>query len=351
MNSNYDAVVLGAGFYGCKVALELRALGLSVVLIDPNPIMSQATTVNQNRVHAGYHYPRSVDTARTASKNYTRFLIDHAQAITGNARHLYCIAVGSKVGPEAYEKVMKEIGTPLARVETPSYFTQGMIAQAYETQEKSFNIHKLRAFISYQLKMARVEIIKAAGSIYGVTSSHVVVAIPNAMIACRGVVNCTYAALDSIVPIRTPLIKEHVEVALIRAPSQITGEDLTIMDGAYWSLMDYPSEPGISALTHVHLGRHQIWNPPDPEPEWDRKSRAEEMLEDVAQYVPKMRDAKYQMSMLTTRTLLAGQTDDSRPVLIEYAEASPRIVSVLGSKLTSVYEVLEWLPGWVHGTI
>ena len=341
---NYDAVVLGAGLYGTKVALELRALGLNVVIIDPNPIMSQATTVNQNRVHAGYHYPRSVETARTASKNYRRFLIDHAQAITGNARHLYCIAVGSKVDPEQYEKVMAEIGAPLTRIETPSYFTQGMIAQAYETQEKSFNIHKLKALLNYQLKIARVEIIKATGSIFGVTSTHVIVAISNAAIACRYVFNCAYANIDNIVPIRTKLVKEHVEVPLFRIPSELGAEDITIMDGPYFSIMDYPPDPGVSAVTHVHLGRHQTWSPPDPEPEWDRKSRHEDIIDDIMQYIPKMQEARYLSSMLTTRALLAETSDnDGRPVLVEYAEVSPRIISILGSKFNSVYEVIDFL--------
>jgi len=340
----YDAVVLGAGLYGCKVALELRALGVNVVIIDPNPIMSQATTVNQNRIHQGYHYPRSAETARTASKNYMRFLIDHAQAVTGNARHLYCLAVGSKVGPEKYEQVLTEVDAPFKRVETPAYFTPGMIEQAYETHEKSFHIGRLRGLLNYQLKMARIDVVRATGSIYGVTSSHVLVAIPNALIAANYVFNCTYAALDTIVPIRTKLVKEHVEVPLFRIPSELGAEDLTIMDGPYFSIMDYPSEPGVSAVTHVHLGRHQIWNPPDPEPEWDRKSRYEDILEDIAQYIPKMKDARYLSSMLTTRVLLAETADDDgRPVLVEYAEASPRIISILGSKFNSVYEVIDFL--------
>lgn len=340
----YDAVVLGAGLYGCKVALELKALGLNVVVIDPNPIMSQATMVNQNRVHQGYHYPRSAATARTASRNYVRFLIDHATAIAGNARHLYCIAEGSKVNPEEYERVLTEIGAPFKRVDTPSYFTPGMVAQAYETHEKSFHIHRLRALVNYQLKVARIDIIKATGAIYGVTSSHVLIAIPNALIACHYVFNCTYGNLDTIVPIRTKLVKEHVEVPLFRIPSELGAEDLTIMDGPYFSIMDYPPEPGVSAVTHVHLGRHQIWSPPDPEPEWDRKSRWEDMIDDIMQYIPKMKDARYLSSMVTTRVLLAETADDDgRPVLVEYAEVSPRIISILGSKFNSVYEVIDFV--------
>ncbi len=339
----YDAVVLGAGIYGCKVALELASLGMKVLVADPNGVMNGATKVNQNRVHAGYHYPRSAATAATAAKHYRRFLIDHAPAVTGNYRHLYCIANDSKVKADDYERVMREIGAPMTRVDTPSYFTPGLIEQAFETHERSFNILELRAMLRYQLKVARIEMVREHGSVVDVDDNFVTVNVGQMTLITRYLFNCTYSAIDSIVPIRTKLIKEHVEVVLVRAPTAVTAEDLTLMDGPYWSLMDYPSEPGISALTHVRLGRHQIWSPPDPEPEWDQKSRWEEMLEDAAQYVPALANAKYCSSMLTTRTLLADQVDDSRPVLVEYSPESARIISVLGSKFNSLYEILDFL--------
>jgi glycine/D-amino acid oxidase-like deaminating enzyme len=346
MNRAYDAVVLGAGLYGAKVALELKTLGLSVMLIDPNPLMSQATTVNQNRVHAGYHYPRSVETARTAAENYNRFLIDHASAIAGNTRHLYCIAEGSKVSPKQYEAVMSEVGAPMERVETPSYFTPGMIAQAYETHEKSFHIGKLRALINYQLKIVRIELLKTAAWIAEGSDAEdwVTLETPDSTIKCRYLFNCTYAALDKIVPIRTKLIKEHVEVPLFRIPSLLGGEDITIMDGPYFSIMDYPPEPGVSAVTHVQLGRHHVWPAGEEEPHWNRKSRWEDMIDDIAEYIPAMRHAHYLSSMLTTRVLLAdNKDDDGRPVLIEYSSWSPRIISILGSKFNSIYPVIDFL--------
>ncbi len=340
----YDAIVLGAGLYGCKVALELAALRLKIVLLDPNPMFEGATRVNQNRIHAGFHYPRSIATAETAARNYRRFLIDHASAIEGNERHLYCIASDSKVGPRQYEEVLDGVGAEYKRTYTPSYFAPGMIAQVYETQEKSFNIRRLRAMVNQQLKIAGVERVPLSGRIVDVDESHVVVQAGNQLFEAKYVFNCTYSALDSVVPIRTKLRKEHVEVALIHVPNSLANDDITIMDGLYWSCMQYPAVPGRYALTHVKHGRHQVWNPPEPEPLWQVTSKFAEMALDAARYVPGMAQAIYCSSMYTTRCLLdETMDDDGRPCLIEFSEMSSRIVSILGSKFNSVYNVIDFL--------
>jgi len=340
----YDAVVLGAGLYGSKVALELAALRLKVVLLDPNPMFEGATRVNQQRIHAGFHYARSIPTAETAARNYQRFLIDHASSVEGNERHLYCIAADSKVGPEEYEHVLDGIGAEYKKTYTPSYFAPDMIAQVYETQEKSFNIRKLRAMVNQQLKIAGVERVSYSGRIVDVDENRVVVQAGNRLFEAKYVFNCTYSALDSVIPIRTKLRKEHVEVALIQVPNSLANDDITIMDGLYWSCMQYPAVPGYYALTHVQHGRHQVWNPPDPEPSWQATSKFSLMALDAARYVPAMAQAIYCNSMYTTRCLLEEtMDDDGRPCLIEYSEMSPRIVSILGSKFNSVYEIIDFV--------
>lgn len=346
----WDAVVLGSGIYGTKVALELRALGLTVALLDPRPLMSGATQVNQQRIHAGFHYPRSAATAETAARNYRRFLIDHSSAVAGNSRHLYCIAADSKVGPEEYERVLDGIGAEYKRTYTPSYFAPGMIAQCYETQEKSFHIDKLRALLNQQLKIAGIQRISSTGSIVegSSTEESIWVQMSNGEILKTSYLfNCTYANIDKIIPIRTKLRKEHVEVALIRVHDVMAQDDITVMDGPYWSCMKYPAVDGLHAFTHVKHGRHQVWNPPEPEPAWNRDTKSSQMLLDGSRYVPQLASAQYSHSMFATRVLVEEtMEDDGRPVLVEFSEVSPRVISVLGSKFNSVFEIEDFVRGW-----
>lgn len=52
----------GAGIYGATVAIRLAEHGHHVRRFDPLGILRAASAINQYRVHAGYHYPRSLET-------------------------------------------------------------------------------------------------------------------------------------------------------------------------------------------------------------------------------------------------------------------------------------------------
>ena len=53
--------IVGAGLFGCTIALVLSKAGYFVDLYEKNPdIMSETSLKNQQRFHLGYHYPRSV---------------------------------------------------------------------------------------------------------------------------------------------------------------------------------------------------------------------------------------------------------------------------------------------------
>ena len=56
--------VVGGGIFGCTTAWKLAEIGYNVTLYEQNDdIITQASYVNQYRLHRGYHYPRSKETA------------------------------------------------------------------------------------------------------------------------------------------------------------------------------------------------------------------------------------------------------------------------------------------------
>jgi hypothetical protein len=274
-------------------------------------------------------------------------LIDHAPAIAGNTRHLYCIAnEGSKVTPEQFEKVMDAIDAPYSKTYTPSYFAPGMIAQVYETQEKSFDIEELRVLTLTQLELVDIEIRQTSSKIVEWDDQKVTVQTSdNNLLSASYVFNCAYANIDQVgVDIRTRLIKEHVEVPLIKVPNALAQDDITIMDGPFFSLMEYPSYGGYTALTHVRHGRHRIWEPPNLEPDKPFESKVDAMLVDAARFLPSLVYAKHMFSMFTTRVLLKeNHDDDGRPVLVEFSKETPRVISILGSKFNSIYDLYPFL--------
>ena len=60
------------GFYGCCLALFLRSISKNVILIEKdNTLLNRVSRKNQARIHAGFHYPRSVTTAKKLNLIYS----------------------------------------------------------------------------------------------------------------------------------------------------------------------------------------------------------------------------------------------------------------------------------------
>ena len=85
--------VIGAGIFGCSVALAAANAGYEVVLLERLPdILLGTTDNNTNRVHQGFHYPRDMKTATECRDNYRRFELEFRDALLDNYPNIYCIA-------------------------------------------------------------------------------------------------------------------------------------------------------------------------------------------------------------------------------------------------------------------
>ena len=59
-----NVLIVGAGIFGCSIAHELSKNKINVTIVDSNSdIMLNASKNNHNRLHLGFHYPRSKETA------------------------------------------------------------------------------------------------------------------------------------------------------------------------------------------------------------------------------------------------------------------------------------------------
>ena len=63
--------IIGAGWFGCHLASELKNDGHSILLFEKEKdIFAGASGNNQNRLHLGYHYPRSYITREQSKKGF-----------------------------------------------------------------------------------------------------------------------------------------------------------------------------------------------------------------------------------------------------------------------------------------
>ena len=86
-----DKVIIGAGLYGLYAALLCASRwGEHVVVLEcDSEAFGRATYINQARVHQGYHYPRSLSTARKSAGYFARFNEDFAFCINKSFKKVY----------------------------------------------------------------------------------------------------------------------------------------------------------------------------------------------------------------------------------------------------------------------
>jgi len=345
----YDAVVIGAGFFGCRIALALKQRGAErVCLIEREAaIMRRASFVNQARVHNGYHYPRSLSTAVSSRKNFSRFVQEHSYAVETHTEMIYAIASQSRVTPQQFERFCAEIGAPCREdgQALTDLFDPALIENCFRVREIAFNAAAIAQDLDDRLTKAGVERrFRTEAAIRGWDDRRVYVQLSDEVVAARQLYNCTYANLDGIgVTISNIIKKELAEVALIEPPVEMRGRAVTVMDGPYFSSMPFPALDCYS-LTHVRYTPHSAWTDPGDQGLDFCGSRASAMIRDAMRYMPLMESSKYLRSLYEIKAVLVGsESSDARPIVFETAPDCPRIQSVLGSKIDNIYDILEAL--------
>jgi glycine/D-amino acid oxidase-like deaminating enzyme len=363
--AQYDAIIIGGGFYGAAIAIYLaRQRGLRRILLveRESTLLQRASYNNQARVHNGYHYPRSFTTAYRSRVNLPRFVQDWPQAVKQDFTKLYAIARrNSKVTTKQFERFCREIGAPIrpASAALLGLFEPRLIEGVFEVEEYAFDSTKLAAWARRELDECGVELRFESRvlSIARDAERHLKVVVNDrhgsSDVAGTYVFNCTYSGLNQFVGdfpgTQTRLKQEITEMALMQVPPALEGLGITVMDGPFFSMMPFPAR-GLHTLSHVRYTPHLHWNDaPDIDPyhklgTYSRSTRVDRMVRDVARYLPSVGQARYADSLFEVKTVLVkNEGDDGRPILFEKHMELPGCYSVLGGKIDNIYDVLEKL--------
>jgi len=350
----FDFAVIGGGLYGCCIAEHLARRGFAVVLLErEKDLLTRASYANQARLHGGYHYPRNFATAYRSRYNYARFIEDFRPAIVSAFRKVYAIArVQSRVTARQFEAFCASIEAPLrpAGDAVSRLFSARLIERVYEAEECAFDAVVLRRLLEQRLREAGVQVVTGADVAAATAgeASIVLRAASGAEYRAARVINCTYSGLNSISGLprtRARLKHELTELALVEAPPELAGLSVTVMDGPFFSLVPFPDR-GLMSLSHVRYTPHAEWADaevagPDA---LDKRSAYGYMVRDAARYLPVLSGARYCGSLYEVKTVLAAnEKDDGRPILWEENPGEARVVSVLGSKIDNIYDVLGTL--------
>jgi L-2-hydroxyglutarate oxidase LhgO len=362
-NIPYDAVIIGAGIYGCVIACQLAErfqLKKIIVIERESSLFQRASSINQARVHNGYHYPRSYTTAYRSRVNVPKFVADWPSAIERDFSKVYGIAKhNSKVTSKQFVRFCNEIGakikpaTPLVK----NLFNDRLIEDLFEVEEYAFNSSELASLCWKNLTRNEIEVqlqvtacsIQKEGKLLSLSIKDE--ANNNRALLTRKIFNCAYSGLNTICgdfsATQTKLKHEITEMALIEPPAPLENLAFTIMDGPFFSVMPFPTR-SLHTLSHVRYTPHYSFpDQPGRSPykvlyNYPKQSRANRMLRDASRYLPSLSEAHYQESLFEIKTtLMKNETDDGRPILFEESKELPGLFSVLGGKIDNIYDILE----------
>ncbi|RYD85591.1 MAG: FAD-binding oxidoreductase [Verrucomicrobiaceae bacterium] len=362
----WDAVVVGGGFFGAYLSLSLAERGFSVLLIErEHELMQRASYHNQARVHAGYHYPRSLMTAVRSRINFPRFVEDFSECIVKDFHKYYAIArILSKVTGDQFQLFMERVGASLAPAPeaVTRMFNPELIEAVFTTQEFAFDVETLRRVMYERLKGSGVHIhvgteaeclTQMAG---GGLQIHCRRDGARTSLGTQWVFNCTYSAINGLrhrsgLPL-LPLKQELAEMALVEPPLELKGMAVTVMCGPFFSLMPFPARK-LWTLSHVRYTPHCSWQDltdtdyQDPSSQLNKHCRETNgplMICDAARYLPAMANCKQRGSLWEVKSVLPqSENDDSRPILFHKDPDMPGLVSILGGKLDNIYDLPQEL--------
>lgn len=362
----YDAVVIGGGFFGCKISCYLKKYLNRILIIEKEAdLLQHASYSNQARVHNGYHYPRSILTALRSRVNFPKFINEYRECIYSDFDKYYAIGkIFSKVTANQFKIFCQRIDVPLepATREVKKLFNSNLIEEVFWTKEYAFDAVKLRDRMFDELEEAGVEVklnsqvvkIRKTSEDLGIevffTSSD-----SCNSIAAKYVFNCTYSAINKIISASDlptiPLKHELAEMALVEVPEPLKHWGITIMCGPFFSIMPFPPR-GLHTLSHVRYTPHYYWRDPENfsietgknSSKVARKTNYAYMIGDAQRYIPILKDCHYVDSLWEVKTVLPqSEVDDSRPILFRRNQGIKNFTCVLGGKIDNVYDIPDEL--------
>jgi glycine/D-amino acid oxidase-like deaminating enzyme len=344
-----DTIIIGAGFYGCEIALQMKRLGHERLILveERSNILERASFVNQARVHNGYHYPRSISTAVRSHVNFERFVDSYRYAMLLDMTKIYAIAKGSRVSASQFVRFCETVGIPCR--EPPAHlarlFDPGLIDESFLAEEVAFDSRRLADDLRRRLVEAKVDLrLETRAQVIAVDDRAVTVALGPDTLRARYVFNCTYAGLAFAgIKLQTGIKRELTEMLLIRPPPILAKVGVTVMDGPFFSTMPFPAL-GLHTLSHVRYTPHWATNDDNVRDLTPQRSNGIAMLRDASHFLPCLASAEPVRSIFDVKAILArNEDDDGRPILIEQSQASPRIWSILGSKIDNIFDALNFI--------
>ena len=337
--------VVGGGIFGSTAAIYAARSGHDVHLFEQQQnLLQAASAINQYRLHRGYHYPRSAETARSCREAERSFLGEYADAVISGTTHLYGVAkAGSRISYPDYLSFCTANFLEYRPIKVP-HLIDPAAADAIEVQEASFDPDVLRTLVTNKLRESGVNVHLGSlrgGQIDNEFDATIVAAYAstNTLLAGMGLATEKYQF-------------EVCEKPVVRLPASFAKTDIVIMDGPFLSIgpmgrsgtyvlghavhaihsSNVGYEPEIPKGMESHLNKGIVSGP--------AQTNFHKFIEAGKQFIPELRHAEHTGSMYTVRAVLPDRDDtDERPTIVEMV--GKNVISIFSGKIGNCVEAAK----------
>lgn len=146
--------IIGAGWYGLYCALLLQDKHDITIYEKNNDIFTGASYYNQNRLHLGYHYPKSYKTRMMCLKGYEKFIKLFSNVIEECPKNLYVISKESIIDYNTFLQIYNT--TDYEHTINKNTFLKNIEGDLINTKEKIINSKKAKLFFKENLKNVKI---------------------------------------------------------------------------------------------------------------------------------------------------------------------------------------------------
>jgi len=318
-----NVLIIGAGIHGITVAQEL-ADKYNVTIVDANKkILWETSKNNHNRIHLGYHYPRSPETIQECKLGYNYYTREYSDCLVF-PDFFYVISKKSKIRSDKFKTLMKAADLECVSIWPDDQFlNKKKIEDSFKVKEACINIDRFRKKAMHNIKKLKINLLLNF-KIEKVNFSNKSVKLfsKNKAISVDAdkIINCAYTYSNNILKvfgIKDNITKyrfEETEVAVVESKLKIPA--LTVMDGPYISILPYAGHKNqylvydvknsvITRKSGILFKKSEKF-----------KSNWMQMRKHGQKYYPFFNKLKYKYSLFANRPIPINNENDSRATRI-----------------------------------
>lgn len=331
--------IIGAGIFGCSIALELDKEGFEVILFEKDlDVMLGASKNNHNRIHYGYHYPRSLETTKQSLDGLLSFLANYSESVVFGFKNYYAIAKDLSLSTAAqFKEFCKEAGISY-KIQSPdrNIMNPDLISESYLVEEPIYDWNKLQSIIKTKLAKSNINLRLNTDFLSSNESFDFVI-------------NCTYSNINEICKSvnvhELSFHRQDVIIPIFEANIEKIG--LTVMDGPFCSIMPKGLERNRFLLYHA---KYSVVEETLNEPlklNADINASNKIIIDDSKKYFPFLNEANIIGQLRTCRAIPINNNDQRLSEVITYQE-NPNFITVFSGKVTTAVKIAKQINVGLH---